>query len=203
MIVDPQADLTMPASEVERCFPAHRFPHPMTDDFVGVITRALAALDPHRDRLRIETDDILDADHRHARRRSVRQRDLFAAAASSGEHCVPRPSRAVAPGSLMTDLPDARTDRLTALPWTSGRHGASGGQVTQSLSARKRQRSFRFIRAGIDGHMDEICGCIDFPKNSGRLREIEELRHEAARRYSVPYSSMRTRRRKSARRRAM
>ena len=32
--------------------------YPMTDDFVGVIMIALGALDPYRDRLRIETDDI-------------------------------------------------------------------------------------------------------------------------------------------------
>ena len=32
--------------------------YPMADDFVGVILGALGALDPYRDRLRIETDDI-------------------------------------------------------------------------------------------------------------------------------------------------
>jgi hypothetical protein len=32
--------------------------YPMTDDFVGVIMSALGALDPSRDQLRIETDDI-------------------------------------------------------------------------------------------------------------------------------------------------
>jgi hypothetical protein len=32
--------------------------YPMTDDFVGVIISALGALDPYRDQLRIETDDI-------------------------------------------------------------------------------------------------------------------------------------------------
>ena len=32
--------------------------YPMTDDFVGVITSALGALDPYRNKLRIETDDI-------------------------------------------------------------------------------------------------------------------------------------------------
>lgn len=32
--------------------------YPMTGEFVGVITGALGALDPYRNQLRIETDDI-------------------------------------------------------------------------------------------------------------------------------------------------
>ena len=32
--------------------------YPMSDDFIAVITGALGALDPYRDRLRIETDDV-------------------------------------------------------------------------------------------------------------------------------------------------
>ena len=32
--------------------------YPMSDDFVGIITGALSALDPYREHLRIETDDI-------------------------------------------------------------------------------------------------------------------------------------------------
>ena len=62
--------------------------YPMTDDFVGVITHALSALEPHRDRLRIETDDISTLFIGTPDVVFAAMRDLFAAAASSGKHCV-------------------------------------------------------------------------------------------------------------------
>ena len=62
--------------------------YPMTDDFVGVILGALGALDPRRDRLRIETDDISTLLVGPPEVLFPAMRDLFVAAAKSGKHCV-------------------------------------------------------------------------------------------------------------------
>jgi len=62
--------------------------YPMTDDFVGVITSALGALDPYRERLRIETDDISTLLVGPPEVLFPALRDLFTAAARTGVHCV-------------------------------------------------------------------------------------------------------------------
>ena len=58
--------------------------YPMADDFVGVILGALGALDPWRDRLRIETDDISTLLVGPPEVLFPAMRDLFVAAAKSG-----------------------------------------------------------------------------------------------------------------------
>ena len=62
--------------------------YPMTDDFVGVIMNALRALDPYRDRLRIETDDVSTLLVGPPEVLFPAMRDLFSAAAGTGRHCV-------------------------------------------------------------------------------------------------------------------
>ena len=62
--------------------------YPMTDDFVAVILGALGALDPYRDRFRIETDDLSTLLVGPPQELFPAMRDLFAAAAGGGVHTV-------------------------------------------------------------------------------------------------------------------
>ncbi|MEP4560375.1 MAG: YkoF family thiamine/hydroxymethylpyrimidine-binding protein, partial [Nitratireductor sp.] len=62
--------------------------YPMTDDFVGVILGALSALDPYRDRLRLETDDISTLMVGPPELLFPAMRDLVVAASRGGVHCV-------------------------------------------------------------------------------------------------------------------
>lgn len=142
--------------------------YPMTDDFVGVITRALAALDPHRDRLRIETDDISTLIIGTPDVVFAAMRDLFAAAASSGEHCVLHAtiSRGC-PGE--PDDPICQTPELTGPMAPLDERKARAHQVVKDAAVigQEAAAQFSLYTLGIDGHMDEIYGCIDFLKNSG------------------------------------
>ena len=62
--------------------------YPMTGDFVAVILDALRALDPYRDRLRVETDDISTLLVGPPEVLFPAMRDLFAAAAATRVHAV-------------------------------------------------------------------------------------------------------------------
>ena len=62
--------------------------YPMADDFIGIILGALHALDPYRDRLRIETDDLSTLIVGPPETLYPAMRDLLVAAAGSGTHCV-------------------------------------------------------------------------------------------------------------------
>jgi len=64
--------------------------YPMTDGFVDVILSSLSALDPWRDRLRIETDDISTLIVGPPEVLFPALRDLYVAAAKSGKHVVLR-----------------------------------------------------------------------------------------------------------------
>ena len=88
--------------------------YPMTDDFVGVITGALAALDPYRERLRIETDDISTLIVGPPEVLFPALRDLFSAAAGTGRHCVL--SAAISRG-----CPGEPDDEICATPLLGGR----------------------------------------------------------------------------------
>src|SRR5258706_8859860 len=62
--------------------------YPMTDGFVDVILGAIAALDPYRPFMRIETDDISTLIVRPPEKLFPAMRDLLAAAAGRDVHCV-------------------------------------------------------------------------------------------------------------------
>jgi hypothetical protein len=142
--------------------------YPMTDDFVGVILGALGALDPYRDRLRIETDDISTLLVGPPDVLFPALRDLFVAAAASGRHCVL--SAAISRGCPgEPDDPICRTDAL------SGPLGSLGARKDAAISAVRQAAAtgqptaaqFSLYVMGTDDHMDEIYGCIDFLKQSG------------------------------------
>ena len=142
--------------------------YPMTDDFVAVIMGALRALDPYRDRLRIETDDISTLLVGTPDVLFAAMRDLFVAAAASGKHCVLHAtiSRGC-PGE--PDDPICETPELTGpmAPLAARKVQALAAVASAPVSGQRAAAQFSLYTLGIDQHMDEIYGCIDFLKASG------------------------------------
>ena len=85
--------------------------YPMADDFVGVILGALGALDPYRDRLRIETDDISTLLVGPPEVLFPALRDLFVAAARSGRSVTGDPSTRLRPTPSIRQQPAAPPPR--------------------------------------------------------------------------------------------
>jgi len=143
--------------------------YPMSGDFVGIILGALKALDPYRDRLRIETDDLSTLMIGPPEVLFSAMRDLFVAAAKTGAHCVL--SAAVSrgcPGGPESDPICGVDKRAGANTPLAGRieeavAAVRTAKVTEQLAAAQ----FALYVMGSDQHMDEIMGCIDFLKQSG------------------------------------
>lgn len=142
--------------------------YPMTDDFVGVIVDALGALDPYRDRLRIETDDISTLIVGTPDIVFAAMRDLFVAAAASGKHSVLH-------ATISRGCPGEPDDPICHVPDMTGplaplaerKAMALEAVASVPLSGQPAAAQFSLYTLGIDGHMDEIYGCIDFIKASG------------------------------------
>jgi energy-coupling factor transport system substrate-specific component len=142
--------------------------YPMTDDFVGVIMKALGALDPYRDRLRIETDDISTLIVGTPDIVFAAMRDLFVAASASGKHCVLH-------ATISRGCPGEPDDPMCQVPEMTGPLAPLEERKAKALAAvsstplanQPASAQFSLYTLGIDGHMDEIYGCIDFVKSSG------------------------------------
>ena len=142
--------------------------YPMTDDFVGVITSALVALDPYRAGLRIETDDISTLLVGPPEILLPAMRDLFSAAAGKGVHCVlsatisrgcpGEPDDAIC-NSAQFDGPLAPLVERRAAALAAVRSAPDMGVSSVA------QLSLYVMGHG--DHMAEIYGCIDFLKQSG------------------------------------
>lgn len=143
--------------------------YPMTSDFVEVIFAGLKGLDPYRDQLRIETDDmstlmvgapgpLLDA-----------IRDLFASAARRPEHVTMHVTLSRGcPGE--PDDPSCRCETLTrAQDQSLAVRGAEAREAVKGAPVLGVEIDVQFSLyvLGQDRHMDEIYGCIDFLKESG------------------------------------
>lgn len=150
--------------------------YPMSDDFVGVIMSALGALDPYRDRLRIETDDISTLLVGPPEVLFPAMRDLFSAAARTGVHCVlsatisrgcpGEPDDAICQSGQF-DLPLAPlADRQ------SDAHAAVRNAPAMDVFS---VAQFSLYVMGQDDHMDEIYGCIDFLKQSGTFEKSKHF----------------------------
>ena len=142
--------------------------YPMADDFIGIILGALHALDPYRDRLRIETDDLSTLIVGPPETLYPAMRDLLVAAAGNGAHCVL--SACVSRG-----CPGEPDDPACTPSTDVGAQGALGERI---VDARKRVAAapttglqvaaqFSHYPLGNAHHMDEIYGCIEFLKASG------------------------------------
>jgi len=142
--------------------------YPMSGNFVGIILDAIKALDPHRDRLRIETDDISTLMVGPPDVLFAAMRDLFVSAAASGEHCVlsaaisrgcpGEPDDAICGAGLPSSRSEPLAERVEAAI-TAVRDTKQTGQTTAA--------QFSLYVMGTGTHMDEIYGCIDFLKRSG------------------------------------
>lgn len=142
--------------------------YPMSDDFVDVILGALSALDPYRDQLRIETDDISTLLVGTPDVVFAAMRDLFVAAAKSGKHCVMH-------ATLSRGCPGEPDDPICHVPEMTGPLAPLEERKAQALAAvasipfagQPTAAQFSLYTLGIGQHMDEIYGCIDFIKSSG------------------------------------
>jgi hypothetical protein len=159
--------------------------YPMSDDFVGVIVGALSALDPYRERLRIETDDISTLIVGTPDIVFAAMRDLFVAAAKSGKHCVLH-------ATISRGCPGEPDDPICEVPEMTGPLAPLEERKAQALAAvseagfadQAAAAQFSLYTLGIDQHMDEIYGCIDFVKASGVFDKAKnfctKLRGDAA-----------------------
>lgn len=142
--------------------------YPMTDDFVDVILSCLKSLDPWRDRLRIETDDISTLLVGAPEVLLPAMRDLYVAASSTGRHVVLRATLSRGcPGE--PDDPACQTSALAspfnALP---ARQEAALARVGDAPNTGQIARAqFSLYVMGNGDHMDEINGCIEFLIRSG------------------------------------
>lgn len=142
--------------------------YPMTDDFVGVITSALGALTPYRDRLRIETDDVSTLLVGPPEVMFPAMRDLFSAATRTGVHCT-------LSATISRGCPGEPDDTICASSYFEGPIAPLGQRQAAALSAVANAPNLDVSSVaqlslyvmGQGNHMDEIYGCIEFLKQSG------------------------------------
>jgi uncharacterized protein YqgV (UPF0045/DUF77 family) len=140
----------------------------MSDDFVGIILDAIASLDPWRDRLRLETDSLSTLLVGPTEVLFPAMRDLFCAAARSGVHttmhatvsrgCPGEPDDPICRPMHGTLRDLSLGDRVTACRDAVAKASPVGQDIAAQLS---------LYPLGVDHHMDEIYGCIEFLKHSG------------------------------------
>ncbi|NSX55786.1 YkoF family thiamine/hydroxymethylpyrimidine-binding protein [Parasulfitobacter algicola] len=142
--------------------------YPMTTGFVDVIMSSLTALDPWRDRLRIETDDISTLIVGPPEILFPALRDLYVAASKTGDHCVLRTTLSRGcPGE--PDDPICQTSALAnpAEPIASRQATALAQLGLADDTGQIARAQFSLYVMGAPNHMDEIMGCIAFLKESG------------------------------------
>jgi len=143
--------------------------YPMTSDFVHVILSGLEALSPHREKLRIETDDVSTLMVGAPEPLFDAIRDLFARAAKEPAHVTLHAtiSRGC-PGEPDDEL--CRCEALTvgqSLPLEERAALAATAVKQAPVLGAEIDVQFSLYVLGQDRHMDEIYGCIDFLKASG------------------------------------
>lgn len=142
--------------------------YPMTDGFVDVIISSLSALDPWRDRLRIETDDISTLMVGPPEVLLPALRDLYVAAAAKRHHCVLRVTLSRGcPGE--PDDPICQTNALAenAAPLESRQSEALAAVQGADPTGEIARAQLSLYVMGSGDHMAEIMGCIGFLKESG------------------------------------
>jgi hypothetical protein len=142
--------------------------YPMSDDFVDIILGSVKALDPYRDSMRIETDDISTLLIGPPEKLFPAMRDLFVAAAGSGKHVVLRatvsrgcpgePDDPICTPSIEIGGQGPLPERIEAARQRVGEAKKTGATAAVQFS---------LYPLGVGHHMDEIWGCIDFLKQSG------------------------------------
>ncbi|MCD7060184.1 Ykof family thiamine-binding protein [Pelagibacterium xiamenense] len=146
--------------------------YPMSGDFVGVITNALGALDPHRERLKIETDDVSTLLVGPPETLFPAMRDIFVAAASSGVHCVlsATVSRGC-PGGEDQSICDTE-ETVGAVADLKDRIASATKKVADApRTGQPVNGQFALYVLGSDTHMPEVYGCIELLENAGILEK--------------------------------
>jgi hypothetical protein len=142
--------------------------YPMTEGFIDVILSSLNALDPWRDSLRIETDDISTLIVGPPEILFPALRDLYAAAAASGVHLVLRATLSRGcPGE--PDDPICQTNALanSSEPLSARQSRALATLADTPATGQTADAQFSLYVMGAGDHMAEIMGCIEFLKQSG------------------------------------
>ncbi len=150
--------------------------YPMTDGFVDVILSSLDALDPWRDRLRIETDDISTLIVGPPEVLFPALRDLYAAAAQTGHHVVLRATLSRGcPGE--PDDPICQTAALAnpSQPLAERQAFARTALAEAPETGQTAAAQFSLYVMGAGDHMAEIMGCIDFLKESGTFERSKNF----------------------------
>ncbi|MBE7182876.1 MAG: HMP/thiamine-binding protein [Methylobacterium mesophilicum] len=141
--------------------------YPMTDRFVSVITDALSALDPYRDRFRIETDDLSTLLVGPPEELFPAMRDLFVAAAGTGVHTVLSATVSRGCPGEPDDAACTPVSRLGAAPGQDAVEDALRRLADAPVSGRHVSAQLSYYPLGERAHMDEIYAVIDFLKRSG------------------------------------
>ncbi|MEM1264459.1 MAG: YkoF family thiamine/hydroxymethylpyrimidine-binding protein [Pseudomonadota bacterium] len=142
--------------------------YPMTDGFIDVILSSLEALDPWRDALRIETDDISTLLVGPPEVLFPALRDLYVRAAATGSHVVLRSTLSRGcPGE--PDDPMCQTGALAKsdVPLAARQEEALAALADTPEESQTADAQFSLYVMGAGEHMAEIMGCIDFLKQSG------------------------------------
>lgn len=143
--------------------------YPMTSDFIHVISEGLNALDPYRDELRIETDDMSTLMVGSPQPLLDAVRDMFARVVRQSVHATMHVTLSRGcPGE--PDDPSCRCEVLAVahdLSLTERRAKAVAAVRDAPPSGVEVDVQFSLYVLGRDHHMDEIYGCIDFLKSSG------------------------------------
>lgn len=142
--------------------------YPMTDGFIDIILNSLKALDPWRDRLRIETDDISTLIVGPPEVLFPALRDLYASAAATGVHVVLRATLSRGcPGE--PDDPICQTGALAnpTEPLAQRQAQAQSAVADAPIKGQTADAQFSLYVMGAGDHMAEIMGCIGFLKTSG------------------------------------
>jgi hypothetical protein len=141
--------------------------YPMTTDFVGVITTGLRALDPHRDRLRIDTDDISTQLAGPPEVLFPALRDLYVAAAATRVHCVLH-------ATLSRGCPDEpdepmfRTDAFVRPDESLAERQSAAHAAVRQARPTGEAAAAQFSYHSMHGfHRAEVHGCVDFLRMSG------------------------------------
>lgn len=139
----------------------------MSDDFVGVILKAIEALEPYRSCFRIETDDVSTLIVGPPEQLFPAMRELFVAAAGSGRHCVLSAtiSRGC-PGEPDDPIRTPVVGSRLGLPLQERISQAREAVARAAHSGQAVAAQFSLYPLGVDHHMDEIYGCIEFLKTS-------------------------------------
>lgn len=142
--------------------------YPMADGFVDVILKSLSALDPYRDQLRIETDDISTLIVGPPEVLFPALRDLYCAASASRHHVVLRTTLSRGcPGEPDDPICDTSCLANPSEPLAERQTNALNTLSLAPIMGETADAQFSLYVMGAGDHMAEIMGCIDFLKQSG------------------------------------